>query len=55
MKSLKQENGSFRMHEDGEEDLRGTYCAITVAKLCNLEKLDPNLFDGCSDWVLRFE
>ncbi|CAF0703556.1 unnamed protein product [Brachionus calyciflorus] len=52
MKSLIEENGAMRMHTDGEEDVRGTYCAITIAKLCNLEQLDPNLFDKVGDWVL---
>jgi protein farnesyltransferase subunit beta len=51
--SLKLDNGAFRMHTDGEEDLRGTYCAITVAKLCNLEKLNPMLFENSGEWVLR--
>ena len=53
IRSLKQENGSFLMHTDGEEDLRGTYCAITIAKLCNLEKLDPKLFENSAEWILR--
>ena len=30
---------------------RGTYCAITVAKLTNLEELDPKLFDNVAQWV----
>lgn len=53
IQSLKLSNGAFRMHTDGEEDLRGTYCAITVAKLCGLEKIDPQLFDNSGEWVLR--
>lgn len=53
MQGLKMSNGAFRMHDDGEEDLRGTYCAITVAKLCCLEKMDPNLFENAGEWVLR--
>lgn len=51
IQSLKMENGAFRMHKNGEEDLRGTYCAISVAKLCDLESRDPSLFDGCADSV----
>ena len=43
------------MHDDGEEDLRGTYCAIVIAKLCNLEKLEPSLFENSYEWVLRFK
>jgi len=53
IKTLKLANGAFRMHVDGEEDLRGTYCAITVAKLCNLEKLSSNLFENSGEWILR--
>ena len=53
IKDLKLDNGAFRMHEDGEEDLRGTYCAIVIAKLCNLEKLEPSLFENSYEWVLR--
>lgn len=53
LRGLKLPNGAFRMHDDGEEDLRGTYCAITVAKLCNLEKFDPKLFENSGEWVLR--
>lgn len=48
---IKNKNGSMSMHEDGEEDLRGVYCAITVAKLTNLEQICPNLFDGCAEWI----
>lgn len=53
IQSLKMASGSFRMHTDGEEDLRGTYCAITVAKLCNLEKFCPDLFENSGEWILR--
>ena len=33
---LKQEDGSFAMHLDGEPDVRATYCALTVARLLNI-------------------
>lgn len=52
IKRLKNSNGSLSMHEDGEEDLRGTYCAITVAKLTNLEELSPDLFDNVAEWIM---
>ncbi|GAA5859481.1 hypothetical protein JCM1840_004634 [Sporobolomyces johnsonii] len=39
--SLKQPDGSFIMHEGGEVDVRGCYCALTVAVLLNL--LTPEL------------
>jgi protein farnesyltransferase subunit beta len=51
LKKLKLSNGAFQMHEDGEEDVRGVYCAITVAKLCNLEVFDPDLFEGSAEWI----
>jgi len=34
--SLKQRDGSFVMHVDGEVDVRGSYCALSVAKLLNI-------------------
>jgi protein farnesyltransferase subunit beta len=34
-------HGSFRMHHDGEMDIRATYCVLTMVKLLNLW-LDPN-------------
>jgi protein farnesyltransferase subunit beta len=34
--SLKHADGSFAMHLDGENDVRATYCALTVASLLNL-------------------
>ena len=36
-----QEDGSMRMHHDGEVDVRATYCVVAVAKLLNL--LTPSL------------
>jgi protein farnesyltransferase subunit beta len=35
--SLQQSDGSFRMHEDGEVDVRATYCAAAVASLLRLD------------------
>ena len=52
MRSLKQNDGSIEMHEDGEEDLRSIYCAISVAKLLNLEQLDSSLFDNAAEWIV---
>jgi len=38
MRSLQNsDDGSFRMHHDGEVDLRATYCLLAVAKLLNVE------------------
>jgi len=42
---LKQSDGSFRMHEDGEVDVRGSYCALSVAHLVciNTTELTQNM------------
>ena len=34
--SLQGKDGSFRMHHDGEVDVRATYCLVAVASLLNL-------------------
>ncbi|BGP57025.1 hypothetical protein JCM8202_004538 [Rhodotorula sphaerocarpa] len=47
--SLKQPDGSFIMHEGGEVDVRGCYCALTVATLLNI--LTPELLRGTADFV----
>ena len=31
------ESGSFRMHTDGEVDLRATYCALAISQILNLD------------------
>ena len=41
--------GAFRMHDDGESDVRGSYCALSVAALCGL--LDDELAEGAADWL----
>ncbi len=46
---MKQDDGSFRMHEDGEVDIRGTYCALNVATLLNLKH--PNLTNKAAEFV----
>ncbi|KEG02402.1 protein farnesyltransferase subunit beta, putative [Plasmodium vinckei vinckei] len=33
---LKCKDGSFRLHKDGEIDMRGTYCAIAVCSMCHI-------------------
>lgn len=48
--SVREPNGAFRMHVDGEIDVRGAYCAITVARLCGIQPDDP-LFEGTADWI----
>jgi protein farnesyltransferase subunit beta len=39
--------GSYQMHENGESDLRATYCALTVAYVLNI--LDDELIEGVVD------
>ncbi|KAJ1555295.1 hypothetical protein HK096_004882 [Nowakowskiella sp. JEL0078] len=46
---MKQPDGSFIMHKDGESDVRGSYCAISVAKLLNI--LTPELKQGCAEYI----
>lgn len=48
--SMKDEStGGFRMHEGGETDVRGTYCAIAVSSL--LQFLDEALIEGVGEYV----
>ncbi|CAM0137270.1 unnamed protein product [Umbelopsis sp. WA50703] len=48
---MKQPDGSFTMHEGGEIDIRGLYCALSVAALTNL--LTPELTANCNDFIKR--
>eukprot|EP00128_Syssomonas_multiformis_P017202 Colp12_sorted_trinity150504_noHs@11180 len=52
LEKLKGVDGSFAMHIGGEADVRGAYCAIAVAKICNLPT--EQLFAGTSDWIARY-
>ncbi|GAA6038442.1 hypothetical protein JCM8097_007654 [Rhodosporidiobolus ruineniae] len=47
--SVKQPDGSFIMHEGGEVDVRGCYCALTIATLLNI--LTPDLAAGTSSFI----
>ncbi|XP_012283379.1 protein farnesyltransferase subunit beta isoform X2 [Orussus abietinus] len=49
--SLRGEDGAFSMHVDGEVDIRGVYCAITVAKLTNVYTLE--MFKGSAEWIAQ--
>ena len=49
LKLMKCKNGSFRMHFDGEKDVRGAYCAIAVASICNI--LDDALVENTAEWI----
>jgi protein farnesyltransferase subunit beta len=48
---MKQTDGSFRMHHGGEIDIRGTYCALNVAVLCNI--ITPELLKNCSAFIKK--
>ena len=52
MKTMKLNDGSFRMHRGGEVDVRAAYCALVAAKLTNT--FTPELFEGTAEWVARF-
>jgi protein farnesyltransferase subunit beta len=49
--SMKQPDGSFTMHQGGEIDIRGSYCALSVALLTNL--LTPELTENCIDFICK--
>lgn len=51
LKRMKQPDGSFIMHDGGESDVRGAYCALSVAKLTNI--FTPSLFEGTAEWVVK--
>jgi protein farnesyltransferase subunit beta len=50
MHKLKQADGSFAMHEDGEIDSRATYCALAVLRLLNIN--DQRLLKNVAEWIL---
>jgi protein farnesyltransferase subunit beta len=48
--SLRNESdGSFRMHHGGETDIRGCYCALSVASLCQI--IDEKLTEKTAKWI----
>eukprot|EP00033_Pygsuia_biforma_P004041 GCRY01004426.1.p1 GENE.GCRY01004426.1~~GCRY01004426.1.p1 ORF type:complete len:471 (-),score=90.40 GCRY01004426.1:104-1516(-) len=48
---MKTEDGSFHMHSGGEVDIRGCYCALSVARLTNM--LTPELTAGVAAHITR--
>jgi len=48
---MKSPEGGFTMHEQGETDMRGTYCAISVASM--LHMLTDELMAGVPEYVQR--
>ncbi|CAD7092769.1 unnamed protein product [Hermetia illucens] len=50
--SVRDPDGAFRLHVDGETDVRGAYCALSCAKLVNFsEEEEKEVFRGTADWV----
>lgn len=49
--AMKKENGSYILHQSGEVDVRGVYCAISSASLCGLLP-DEQLTSNTADWVI---
>lgn len=50
--SVREENGAFRLHVDGETDIRGVYCAVAVARLCHYSEEDmATMFAGTVKWI----
>ncbi len=48
--SVREPNGAFRMHVDGELDVRGAYCAVVVGRLSGIS---PNnkVFENTANWI----
>jgi len=51
---MRQDDGSFTMHEGGEADTRSVYCAASVAALTGLLDEDVELFDNSVGWLVRY-
>lgn len=52
LKTIREPNGAFRMHIDGELDVRGAYCAIAAAKLAAIPAEDfAAIFEGTAEWI----
>ncbi|XP_027358658.1 protein farnesyltransferase subunit beta isoform X2 [Abrus precatorius] len=50
LRRMKQPNGGFRMHNEGEIDVRACYTAISVASVLNI--LDDELIHNVGDYIL---
>ncbi|CAB3372823.1 Hypothetical predicted protein [Cloeon dipterum] len=49
--SLKNADSSFSMHHGSEADIRGVYCALSIARLTNI--YTEELFSGSAEWIVR--
>nr|CAB3246705.1 protein farnesyltransferase subunit beta [Phallusia mammillata] len=50
---MRQADGSFTMHDDGETDTRSIYCAVSAASLTGLLNEDLELFNNSVQWLVR--
>ena len=50
--SRRTDEGAFTMHEGGEDDIRGAYCAASVAQLINIST--EEMFEGTAEWIVRY-
>jgi len=48
---MKSPDGGFMMHDEGETDMRGTYCAMAVASMLHI--LTEELMSGVAEYVRR--
>lgn len=48
--TLRDVDGSFALHRGGEKDIRGIYCAISIAKITNI--YTDALFDKTAEWAV---
>lgn len=52
LQSVREPSGAFRMHVDGEVDVRGAYCALSAAKLSGLtDNQIQELFKDTPSWI----
>lgn len=49
LNSRRKPDGSFTMHDDGEVDIRGVYCAVVCARLTNI--YTKEMFMHTGDWL----
>ncbi|KAI8319710.1 hypothetical protein GQ54DRAFT_278992 [Martensiomyces pterosporus] len=49
--TMKRADGSFYMHEGGEVDVRGVYCAMVIASLLNI--MTPELVANCAEFIAQ--
>lgn len=48
---MKCPDGGFKMHDEGERDMRGTYCAIAVASMLHI--VTDELVEGVPEYIKR--